>query len=553
VVQDYERIEALARRLGGYAGLWFSENTQATPALAYQQRMRKLLSDVSNRTLFFSLWWKALSDEAAARLLAGAGEYRYALEVDRLFKPHTLSEAEEQAINIKDVNGISGIITLYDMITSQYQFTLRVNGRKKTMTRGELQTWFRDPSAARRAAAYREQLRVYGEQGTVLAQMYAFRAQDWEAEQVRLRHFGSPIAVRNLSNDVPGAAVDTLLEVCRENARVFQRYFKRKAGWVGLKQLRRYDIYAPLGSSDKVYPYSEAVEMVLDSYNAFAPQAGDLARRVLAEQHVDSEIRQGKRGGAFCSSVLPTITPYVLLNYAGHTLDVTTMAHELGHAIHSLLASHHSVLTFHPSLPMAETASVFGEMLMTSRLLADERDPGVRRELLASKIDDTYMSIMRQAFFILFEKQAHELVSQGKSVEDLCAQYLENLHEQFGDAVDVSDDFKWEWVSIPHIFHTPFYTYAYSFGNLLTLALYKRYLADGESFKPQYFKILAYGGSASPVNILSEAGIDITSREFWQGGFDVISGWIDELEGLPAPTKPSRGRRAVSSAKQIEK
>ncbi|MCD6290540.1 MAG: oligoendopeptidase F, partial [Anaerolineae bacterium] len=226
------------------------------------------------------------------------------------------------------------------------------------------------------------------------------------------------------------------------------------------------------------------------------------------------------------------LTPYVLLNYTGKARDVAIMAHELGHAIHSSLAGHHSVLTFHPSLPLAETASVFGEMLLTDRLLQEEKDAAVRRDLLAAALDDAYATVMRQAYFALFEREAHDLVGQGRTTDELCERYLDNLREQFGDAVEISDEFRWEWVSIPHIYHTPFYVYAYSFGQLLVLALYQRYKEEGDAFKPAYIKILSYGGSESPQRVLSEAGIDITSSAFWQGGFDVISSMIDELEAM---------------------
>ncbi len=545
ILKEYEEMSIVSHKLGAYAGLWFAENTQDGGALTFRRQVEQMLTELGNRTLFFTLWWKSLNDDAAARLLQNSGDLRYFLEAERLFKPHTLSEPVEQVINLKDVNGMNGIITLYDMLTNRMKFTLKVNGRDKHLTREELMTFVRQDDAAMRAAAYRELYRVYGSEGKLLAQIYAYRVQDWASEQLQLRKFVSPLAVRNLANDVPDAATDTLLEVCRANAPLFQRYFKRKAKWIGIPsgKLRRYDIYAPLKPSSKKYRYEQAVEMVLESFHAFSPQVAQLARQIFEDGHVDSQIRAGKMGGAFCYGVLPGLSPYVLLNYAGRANDVSTMAHEFGHAIHALLASDHSALTFHSALPLAETASVFSEMLLTERLLADEKDAGVRRDLLASKIDDTYATIMRQAYFILFERAAHKMFIEGKSVEDVCKTYLENLREQFGDAVQIGKEFQWEWVSIPHIYHTPFYTYAYSFGNLLTLALYKQYRREGESFKPRYLKILAYGGSASPQEILSEAGIDITSKAFWQGGFDVIREWIEQLEELPEPRKTRTAKK----------
>ncbi|MDO9348574.1 MAG: M3 family metallopeptidase, partial [Anaerolineales bacterium] len=250
--------------------------------------------------------------------------------------------------------------------------------------------------------------------------------------------------------------------------------------------------------------------------------------------HLDSEVRKGKQSGAFCWGVVPEITPWVKLNYQSRADDVATMAHELGHAIHAMLAAHHSLFTFHSSLPLAETASTFGEMMLVDKLLAEESDESVRRDMLFRQVDDSYATILRQAYFALFERQAHEMLVKNASVDDLAAAYMENLKDQFGDAVELSDEFKWEWISIPHIYNTPFYVYAYAFGQLLVLSLYKQYKAEGEAFKPRYLKILSAGGSEAPAKIMAEAGIDIRSAKFWQGGFDVIANLVSELEKLPA-------------------
>jgi oligoendopeptidase F len=340
------------------------------------------------------------------------------------------------------------------------------------------------------------------------------------------------MAVRNLTNDIPDKAVDALLDVARKNSGIFQRYFKMKAKVLGLDKLRRYDIYAPVAGAEKTFEFDSATKMVFESFNEFEPRVGELARRVFEENHVDSEVRKGKRDGAFCWSVLPDLAPWVLLNYQGRARDVATMAHELGHAIHSMLAAHHSTFTFHSSLPLAETASTFGEMMLTDRLLVEEPDEAVRRDILFKQVDDAYATIMRQSYFALFEKEAHEMVVNNASVDEISVAYFENLKEQFGDSLELSDEFKWEWVSIPHIYHTPFYVYAYSFGQLLVLSLYQQFKREGESFKPKYLKILSAGGSEAPAKILSEAGIDIESVAFWQGGFDVVDGLVKQLEEL---------------------
>ena len=529
-LQKYEAATRLAYKLGAYAGLWFAADTQSQEALSFKGRIDQLMLEAQNRTLFFSLWWKAQNDATAARLMAEAGDLTYFLQEMRNFKPYTLSEAEEKIINLKDVNGIEAVVTLYDMLTNKFVFKLVVDGVEKSLTREELMTYVRHPEPDLRQAAYDELYRVYAGEETVLAQIYNYRVRDWANEQVAVRKFGSPIAVRNLANDIPDAVVDALLEVIQDEAKVFHRYFTLKAKWLELPKLRRYDLYAPLSRAQKKVPYAEAVEMVLATFNAFSAEVGAHAGRVFAENHIDSAIRSGKRGGAFCASILPELTPYVLMNYTGEVRDVAVLAHELGHAIHAMLASDHSVLTFHSALPMAETASVFAEMLLTEHLLAQEKDPAIRRDLIAAALDDAYATVLRQAYFVLFEREAHQLVMEGKMMTELHQAYLANLQDQFGQVVDIADVFQHEWIAIPHIYHVPFYCYAYSFGQLLVLALYQQYKEQGQAFVPKYLKILAYGGSASPDHILTEAGIDMSSADFWRGGFRVIENMVDELE-----------------------
>jgi oligoendopeptidase F len=427
---------------------------------------------------------------------------------------------------------VDALVTVYQMITSQFTFDLEVEGELKKLTRSELTPYIMGPSADLRAAAYQEMYRVFGEQATILGQIYQHVVRDWASENLTLRSYGSPIAARNLGNDIPDPVVDTLLDVCRQNAPLFQRYFRLKAGWLGVDKLRRYDVYAPLSTSDRTYSFGEAVDRVLGSLGDFAPALAGHARRVLAEHHLDAEVRPRKETGAFCYGAVPGLTPWVLVNYNGKANDVATLAHELGHAVHALMAAEHSVLTFHASLPLAETASVFSEMLLIDRLLKEEPDPAVRRDVLARSVDDAYGTVMRQAYFVLFEREAHALIEEGITADELAGRYLANLQEQFDDALTLSDEFRWEWVSIPHIYERPFYCYAYSFGQLLVLALYRQYQEEGASFVPRYLKILEHGGSESPATILQEAGIDMADPAFWQGGFDVIAGMIGELEAL---------------------
>ncbi len=534
-MQAIERISEQMYVLGAYGSLWFSADTQSEEALRYEGYMQQELTQLQNRVLFFDLWWKSLSDEQAEALLPDPNlypDYAYSLQSDRRFKPFTLAEDAEQIINTKDANGMSSLITVYSMLTNRLEFTLEIDGEKQTMTREELMTHAYSSRAEMREAAYRELLSVYEPENSILAHIYMSRVRDWYSENVQLRNYTSPIAVKNLGNNIPDAAVEALLQVCQDNAGMFQDYFALKAQWLGVEKLRRFDIYAPLSASDKEIEYSQAVDMVLQTVKAFDPNVAAKAELVFSQGHIDSEIRKGKRAGAFCATVLPSMTPWILMNYTGRIRDVATLAHELGHAIHSLLAQHHSLLTQHAPLPLAETASVFTEMLLTERLLSEESDPMVRRELLASAVDDMYATVMRQAYFVVFEKSAHEAVLGNASPADLSATYLSQLRQQMGDSVDVDEIFQHEWLMIPHIYHTPFYCYAYSFGQLLVLALYRRYQQEGEAFKPGYLNLLATGGSQDPAIILSNMGINIADPNFWQGGFDVVRDLISEMKAL---------------------
>lgn len=535
ILEEYEEIVGRAWVLSGYASLSFSADTQSSRNLNLRSRVHEFLIGVFNRILFFSLWWRSLSEEEAQRLLPDGDEHpdhRHYLEELRRFAPYTLDERSEQLINLKDANGIDGLTTVYSMLTNRLEFEIEVEGEVRTLTRDGLMRYAYSPDPDLRAAAYRELYSVYGREASVLGQIYVHRARDWWSENVDLRGISGPIGVRNLANDVPDRAVDTLLEVCRENRSVFQDYFRRKAEWLGLERLRRYDIYAPVGGSEKEVPYAEAVRTVLETFHRFHPRFAELAERVFAESHIDSEVRPGKRGGAMCSTVLPSLTPWVLVNYTGRPRDVATLAHELGHAIHSMMAADHTTLTQQPSLPLAETASVFGEILVTERLLEQEDDPLARRELLVKSVDDVYATVLRQTYFVLFERDAHEAIRSGRSLEDLEEMYLENLAEQFGDAVDVADEFRYEWLSIPHIYQSPFYCYAYAFGQLLVLSLFRRYQEEQESFKPVYMRLLAHGGSARPEDVLAEAGVDMTDPAFWRGGFQVVREMVEDLGEL---------------------
>ena len=339
--------------------------------------------------------------------------------------------------------------------------------------------------------------------------------------------------MRNIGNDVDDKTIESLLSVCRKNSNVFQKFFLQKAKMLKMKKLRRYDLYAPSASNikEKNYQYNKSVKLIFESLGKFSDTLEEYARKVFNENHIDSSIRQGKRDGAFCSTLTPKITPYVLVNFTGKSRDIFTLAHELGHAVHSQAAQDRSILVQDAPLPLAETASTFSELLLydniSSKISSDEK-----KMMLSEKIDDLYATILRQSFFTIFEIDVHEQIGNGTTVDEISKTYLQNLKEQFGTSVELSKDFEIEWSCIPHFYHTPFYCYAYSFGNLLALSLFQRYKKEGKDFAPAYISILAAGGSEKPEKLLSEHGLDIRSPKFWQEGFDYVNEQVSTLAKL---------------------
>jgi oligoendopeptidase F len=542
-LRRYEGLQANDARFKWYAYLYFSQDTTSQDARTFKSRMDELDAEVSNRTVFFDLWLTRLDDEAAKRLLPKLDkDHRYYITKLRKLKPHVLDEAVEQAIKTKNTTGRMALIQLYEQITSAFEYTVWTDGKTlkddkgqtKKLTRGELVRLVFGPDAQLRQAAYKALFREYLPTRDVLGEIYRTLVRDWRNEYIKTRHYQSPIAVFNMANDVPDEAVDTLLSTCRKNSAVFQEFFSMKAKLLHIKPMNRYHIYAPLQKSQKKILYPDAVDMVLEAYNSFHPRLGELAKRVFTEDHVDAEIRKGKLSGAYCMTITPKIVPYVFVNYDDSITNVMSVGHEVGHALHAMLASGHSQLTFHAPTALAEIASIFGELILTEKLMEEEEDPQTRQDLLVLVLSELYATVPRQAYFVVFEKEAHTAVDQGATVDKLADIYIAGLREQFGDAVTVPREFKWEWVTIPHIYRYPFYCWTYSFGNLVTLGLYNMFKEEGDSFKPKYIKLLSYGGSASPGKVLSEVGVDIRSEEFWQGGFQIIKDMINNLKKLEA-------------------
>jgi len=505
--------------LGAYAHLSYAKKTNDPKAQAFVLQIEGLGAEISNKILFLSLLFKQFPEKHAQRLIKALPNYKHYLERVRQFKPNTLSEEVEKVINIKDITGTEALNAVYDTLTAE--FTFDFFGKK--FTQEELLKYVRGPDQKKREQAYELLITTYQKQKNVISIIYQNIVHDWKNE-AKLRNYLSPISVRNKANDLADEDVELLLKVFQKNISVFQEYFKVKAKILGIKKLRRYDIYAPLEKKEKEYTFPEAKELVLTSFSPFQEFVN--AAQLIIEDHLDSVIQPGKRGGAFCYGPHPRIKPYILMNFTGDIKSVQTLAHELGHGIHDTLASHNHYFHFKPALPIAETASTFAEILLIEYLKG--KHPELKKALTLEQLDDAYATIARQFQFVLFEKEAHEAIKQGKTSEEIEKLYLQQLKKHFGNNVEVPDSFRYEYLYVSHFFHTPFYCYAYGFGLLLAFSLFSYYQKD-KDFKRKILLILASGSNDAPKEILKKANITL-DEAFWQSGFDYLRDLIDALK-----------------------
>lgn len=534
ILHQVEEISENMNKIGGYASLSYSSDTQSDEATSLMTKMSKLGAEISNKILFFDLWWKTQVDEKnAKRLMKDAGEITEYLSHKRLFAKYALSEPEERIINTLDVTGISALVKLYDKITNSFEYKMKIGNKSKVMTREELTNYVRSTNPKIRETAYKTILSKYSDNKGVVGEIYQNIVLNWKDEGIEIRGYESPISMRNIGNDIDDKTIESLLSVCKKNSPVFQKFFVQKAKMLNMKKLRRYDLYAPATSKikEKNYSYDKSVKLVFESLGKFSSTLEEYARKVFNENHIDSAIRQGKRDGAFCSTLSPKITPYVLVNFTGKSRDVFTLAHELGHAVHSQAAQDRSILVQDAPLPLAETASTFSELLLYDNI-SDKISDNEKKVMLSEKIDDLYATILRQSFFTIFEIDAHKQIGEGTTIDEISKTYLNNLKAQFGNSMSLTEDFAIEWSCIPHFYHTPFYCYAYSFGNLLALSLFQRYKKEGKDFVPAYISILAAGGSKKPEKLLAEYGFDISSPKFWQEGFNYVKEQVKALSLL---------------------
>jgi oligoendopeptidase F len=471
-----------------------------------------------------------LDDTNAKRLFNSIPDLKFQLLHQRQAAKYSLSEPEENIAKYKSIFGIGALKDMRRILETEFEYKLEVKNRKPKIIKNqaELMSLVHDKKTEVRKAAYKSLLKTHEKNIDKLFLIYQSVVKDWNFER-RLRGYSSPISIRNFENHISDQTIEVLLESGSKNKNLFQEYFKYKAKLMGFKKLKRFDIYAPTGKSSKNLTLSEAKDLVLDTFNKFSPNFYNLALKIINEKHIDSHPDKNKRSGAFCATVSPKVTPYIMTNFTGQLRDVSTLAHELGHGIHSLLSNKHSYSSQSASLPLAETASTLAEMILFEEIYKNEKDNEVKKSMLREKIEDSYATILRQNYFVKFEIEAHKKIIEGITVKDLSEIYLNNLKDQFGDSVEIDNSFKYEWSYIPHMVDTPFYCYSYNFGELLSYSIYKNYKEQGPDYIRVIEKILSYGGSEDPQKILKKEGLDIEDPRFWQNSFEIIKNWQKEL------------------------
>jgi len=531
---EFESISEQADKPSAYAELVHAADARPPAHGALVARTQEQQSQVHNHLVFFTLEWMAL-DEPVARRIIDAPEcarYRHYLTTVRQYRPHILSEPEEKLLEETANTGPRAFSRLFDELLSSLAFEVEIDGQRQLLNESGVLALLHDarrPVRQQAAAALTEQLR---RQRLVLTFILNVTAQHHGLND-RLRRFPDPMAARNLSNQIDPATVSALISACERHADIVADYYRLKRHLLGVDVLYDYDRYAPVASESECWPWSAARDLVLRAYGAFSPRMRDIAEVFFERRWIDAAVREGKRGGAFSARTVPAAHPYVLLNYLGFFRDVATLAHELGHGVHQYLSRDRGHLQSDTPLTLAETASVFGELLVFEQL---RRQGGSATTLafLCEFIEDAFGTVFRQIALTRFEQRVHERRrQQGElSSDEIGTVWLEVNAAVYGDAVVLTDDYRWWWAYIPHFVHSPFYCYAYSFGELLVLALYELYRQRGEAFVPQYLELLAAGGSESPAELLRRIGVDIRQPEFWELGLNALRGMVTEAKQL---------------------
>jgi len=524
-------IEELAGRAGTYAMLRFSVDTAEPEIGALLQRVQERGTTIETTLLFFDLEWAGLDDERAEELLAGEGLdfCRHHLRNLRRYRPHLLSEPEEKVLTEKAITGRGAWSRLFAEVTSAIEVT----------TEGEASPVPLDAALARLVSPDRDERRRVAEavnaalepglrtRGFVLNTLLHDKAVD-----DRLRSYPHWLAARNLSNEASDESVEALVRAVRARYDIPQRWYRLKAQLLGLDRLADYDRAAAVTAEDPSVAWPEARDLVLDSYRNFDGRIGEVVTRFFAERWIDAPVRPSKRGGAFCAYAVPSVHPYLLLNYTAKRRDVLILAHELGHGVHAALAAPQGVFHQHTPLTLSETASVFGETIVFGRLLEQAESPESRLALLAESLEGSIATVFRQIAMNRFEDLAHSARrGEGElSVQRIGELWAESQEEMFGDAVDVTDGYRSWWSYVPHFIATPGYVYAYAYGQLLALSVYRRYREEGDGFVDRYVEMLAAGGSRSPEELTEIVDVDLSDPGFWDAGLDLVAEQLENAE-----------------------
>ncbi len=538
-LEEYERIAELMSRLGSYAGLLTAADTADDAYRRLEDRLQQQLVERENQLTFFELGWLAVDDKVAEGLIADPllANYRHHLAAGRRYKPHTKSEPEELLLNQKSLTSRTAWTTLFDEFVASLEYTLDYNGQKRTLTQPAILALSYEPDRELRKAAQTCFFNELSRHELVLSNIFNAIAQDHGIND-QIRRYDSPMASRHLANEVSPAVVARMLEAVEANYSIAHDYYRLKAGLLDLPKMATYDQYAPVATNMPDCKYDAGRDTVLEAFARFHPTMRDVAAKFFEHNWIDAEVRPGKRGGAFSASTVPGVHPYILLNWTDKLRDVSTMAHELGHGIHQYLSRKQTYLNFHHPLTIAETASVFGEFLTFDYVMETTVDPEVRLGLLCSKIEDAFATVFRQNVLTRFEQSTHTARRKEKlSSGEICDHWWQANQALYGDAVEMFDLYRWGWSYIPHFIHTPFYCYAYVFGELLVLSLYRMYQEEGKPFVPRYLQLLESGSNASPEALLSRLGANIADPSFWQKGLDVLRDMVRKATDLAGQVK----------------
>jgi len=529
---EYETFQDRLGRVMSYAGLAYAAD-QTDPAIGqFFQNMQERVNAISTLLLFFTLELNRIEDAVLAVKLRAPELAHYAswLRDLRAFRPHQLSDEIEKLLHEKYVAGRAAWTRLYDEHSANLRFP--VNG--KELTSAETLHLLSDPDGKIRRDAAKSLGKVFGDNARIFSLVTNTLAKDKEIED-RWRHFKAPISSRNLANFVEDEVVEALISsVHAALPQLSHRYYKLKAKWFGTEALPYWDRNAPLpDDDDRLVTWPEATRIVLGAYNDFSPAMADVGKRFFDNRWIDAPALPGKSPGAFAHPTVPSAHPYLLLNYLGRNRDVMTLAHELGHGVHQVLAGPQGALMSDTPLTLAETASVFGEMLTFQALLKAERDPKRRKAMLAGKVEDMLNTVVRQIAFVEFERRVHDERRSGElTAERIGEIWMAVQGESLGPAIRFEDEYRWYWTYIPHFIHTPFYVYAYAFGDCLVNSLYAVYQGAAAGFAEKYLDMLKAGGTKRHKELLAPFGLDASDPKFWNQGLSVISGLIDELEKL---------------------